>query len=70
MTKRNVLLALVVVFGLGALVGLRTSPAQAGLGTCYWRCICSVPYKCCTTPMGTTCKPDPNGPVQCPQYGC
>lgn len=66
--KKMMLLAVAVVFGIGAFVGFQTSSAQAG--PCYWRCICSVPYKCCTTPTGTKCKPDPHGPIQCPQYDC
>jgi len=64
MTKRNVLLVLVMVFGLGALVGFRTSTAQAA--PCFWRCICGTPYKCC----GTACKVDRSGPIQCPQIAC
>lgn len=69
MKKRTVLLAIAVVFGLGAFVGFRSTPAQAGL--CYWKCICSTPYKCCPTASGVKCKPDPNGPLQCTQgYDC
>jgi hypothetical protein len=68
MRKRAAFLVLVAVFGLGALVGLRTSPAQAGL--CYWKCVCSVAYKCCTTPTGTSCKVDPRAPINCPQVAC
>jgi len=67
--KRSVFLVLVAVFAVGALVGLRTPRAEAGL--CYYQCICSVPYKCCVTPFGTSCKKDTSGTFQCPQrYDC
>ena len=39
----------------------------AGFSTCTYKCICSVPYKCCTTNGVTSCKPAPNGPLQCTQ---
>jgi hypothetical protein len=53
MSKRIALLVLVAVFGVGALIGMRVSPVQAG--PCYIQCICGTPYKCCTTAGGTTC---------------
>ncbi len=61
---------MVAVFALGLSVGLSTPNAEAAF--CYWTCGCNgVPYKCCVTPYGTACKPDPNGPIQCPQiYDC
>jgi len=59
---------LVLVFGLGAVVGMRTTPAQAA--SCYWTCICSVAYKCCRTEFGTKCKVDPAAPIGCPQVAC
>ena len=68
MSKRTALLVLVAVFGMGALVGLRATPSQAG--PCFYRCICGTPYKCCTTSSGTTCKVDRSGPIQCPQIAC
>ncbi|HXV14814.1 MAG TPA: hypothetical protein VEC56_11470 [Candidatus Krumholzibacteria bacterium] len=68
MKKLTAILALVGVFGVGALVGLRATTAQAG--PCYYRCICSVAYKCCTTETGTTCKAVPNAPINCPQVAC
>ena len=44
---------------------------QAAFGTCTYRCICSVPHKCCTTNGVTSCKPAPDGPLQCTQvYNC
>lgn len=53
MSKRTALLVLVAVFGVGALIGMRVSPVQAG--PCTIQCICGTPYKCCTTMGGTTC---------------
>lgn len=53
MSKRTALLVLVAVFGLGAVIGLRATPTQAG--NCTIQCICGTPYKCCTTAGGTTC---------------
>jgi len=45
MKKRTVLLAIAVVFGLGAFVGFRSTPAQAGL--CYWKWLqCTQGYDC------------------------
>jgi hypothetical protein len=66
MKKLTAILVLVGIFAIGAFVGLSTAPAQAGM--CYWMCGCNgVPYKCCITPSGPVCKPDPNGPINCPQ---
>lgn len=61
---------MVAVFALGLSVGLSTPNAEAAF--CYWTCGCNgVPYKCCVTPYGAVCKPDPRGPIQCPQiYDC
>jgi len=71
---RRGLIALFVVvaavFGTASLF----SPADAaggGFGSCTYRCICSVPNRCCTVNGVTTCTPDPNGPLQCTQqYDC
>jgi hypothetical protein len=68
MNKRFAFLVLAVVFSIGALVGMRTPAAQAG--PCFFKCICSVPYKCCTTPYGTSCKKDTSGTFNCPQVAC
>lgn len=66
--------ALMTAFALSALALGAASliePARAGFGTCTYRCICSVPNRCCTVNGVTTCKPDPNGPLQCTQgYNC
>ena len=65
---RKLILGLVVisVFAIGLSVGISTPSAEAGF--CYWTCGCNgVPYKCCVTPYGVSCKPDPRAPIQCPQ---
>lgn len=41
--------------------------AQAGFSPCTYKCICSVPHRCCTTNGVTTCKPAPESPLQCTQ---
>jgi hypothetical protein len=68
MSKRFAFLVLTVVFGIGALIGTSTNAAQPG--SCFYKCICSVPYKCCTTPYGTSCKVDTSGTIGCPQVAC
>ena len=57
----------VLAFGTATLF----SRVDAAIGSCTYRCICSVPNKCCTTNGVTTCKPAPDGPLQCTQgYNC
>ena len=57
----------VIAFGTAALM----APAAAGFSVCTYKCICSVPHKCCTTNGVTSCKPAPDGPLQCTQgYNC
>jgi len=57
----------VIAFGTATLFD-RT---DAAFSTCSYRCICSVPYKCCTTNGVTSCKPAPDGPLQWTQgYNC
>ena len=59
-------LVLVFVFAVGVSVGIGPAPAEAGF--CYWTCGCNgVAYKCCVTPFGVYCKPDPKAPIGCPQ---
>ena len=41
--------------------------ADAAFSTCTYKCVCSVPYRCCTTNGVTSCKPAPDGPLQCTQ---
>lgn len=65
MRKRTALLLLPVIFVVGAIAGLKAPSAEAG--PCYYTCICSVPYKCCVTPFGTSCKKDTSGIWNCPQ---
>lgn len=62
--SKIVLLSLALV---ATLVAAASTPSPAEAALCSYRCICSVPHKCC----GTTCTPDPDGPLQCPQvYNC
>lgn len=68
MRKLTIGIALAVAFGAGAVIGMNTTTAQAG--PCFYRCICSVPHKCCNGPNGTSCKPDPSAPIGCPQIAC
>lgn len=69
MRKILPVLALLAVFTTGFVVGYDTPPAQAaGFGNCFWTCGCNgVPIKCCITPFGVVCKPDPWAPIECPQ---
>ena len=69
MSKRIAFLVLVIVFGLGALVGLRAPSVQAA-APCYITCICGTPYKCCTTSSGTTCTVYTGRPIICPLAPC
>jgi hypothetical protein len=62
--RKIVLLSLALAATLAAAV---STPNSAEAALCTWRCICSVPHKCC----GTVCTPDPDGPLQCTQvYEC
>ena len=68
---RKTALGLAVLFAIA--VGgsaLLDTPQAAGFGPCTPKCICSVPHRCCTVNGVTTCKPDPNSPLQCPQVAC
>ena len=58
----------VLAIGLGTAAVFQST--EAGFGPCTYRCICSVPYKCCTSGGVTSCKPAPDGPIQCPQVAC
>ena len=53
----------VIAFGTAALF----ERAEAAFTVCTYKCICSVPNRCCTTNGVTTCKPAPDGPLQCTQ---
>jgi hypothetical protein len=62
-------LAFVLAFSFGALT---TAPAEAAPGPCFYKCVCpGVPVFCCPNASGgISCKPAPNGPIQCPQVAC
>ena len=68
---RKTALGLTALFALaiGASALLDTTQA-AGFGPCKYKCICSVQYRCCTSGGVTSCKPDPSGPLLCPQVAC
>jgi hypothetical protein len=53
----------VIAFGTATLF----NPVAAGFSVCTYKCICGVPNKCCTTNGVTSCKPAPDGPLQCTQ---
>lgn len=58
--------ALVLAFAVGLFAGFATTPADAA--SCFYMCGCNgVPMKCCVTPYGLACKPDPSAPIGCPQ---
>jgi hypothetical protein len=68
---RRAIVGLALVFAAAFAVGISSQRAEAkGLGPCTYRCICSVPNRCCTVNGVTTCKPDPASPLQCPQVAC
>ena len=68
MRKRLTMIGVLAVLAFGA--ASLFDRAQAGFSPCTYKCICSVPYRCCTVNGVTSCKPDPNGPLQCPQVAC
>jgi hypothetical protein len=69
MRKTALALAALFALAIGASALLDTAKA-AGLGRCTYKCICSVPHRCCTVNGITSCKPDPTSPLQCPQVAC
>lgn len=62
---KKVIALLVVV--LAASFGFGFFGQGANAANCYYRCICSVPHKCCVLNGVETCKPVKNAPIQCPQ---
>ena len=67
--KGVTMLGILVVLGFGTATLFQS--AEAAFTTCTYKCVCSVPYKCCTTNGVTSCKPAPDGPLQCTQgYNC
>jgi hypothetical protein len=68
---RKAIVGLFAVFAIGLGAAALVEPAQAGFSACTYRCICSVPHRCCTFNGVTSCKPAPDGPLQCTQqYDC
>jgi hypothetical protein len=66
---RKALLLLMAVFVLALVVGATLPTADAA--NCYYRCICSVPHKCCIVNGVEVCKKANPSPIQCPQdYPC
>ena len=64
---RKAVAIMLLVFVMAFLAGA-SIPSTADAGPCYYKCICSVPHKCCINAYGVeVCKPVPNGPIQCPQ---
>lgn len=61
----------VTVLGILAVLAFGTATLfdrpEAAFTVCTYKCICSVPYRCCTTNGVTSCKPAPDGPLQCTQ---
>jgi hypothetical protein len=67
---RKTFAVLLAVFAVTFIAGAMAMP-DASAGPCFYRCICSVPHKCCTTNGVTTCKPVKDSPIQCTQvYDC
>lgn len=67
--KKKLMLLFAVVFAVAFVSSFVGRGADAA--SCYYRCICSVPHKCCITNGVEVCKPAPNGPLQCTQvYPC
>jgi hypothetical protein len=64
---RKTILLLAAIFTLALVVGAVLPTANAAFAPCTYRCICSVPHRCCTVNGVTTCKPDPSSPLQCTQ---
>jgi hypothetical protein len=67
MVKR-ILPLLLLVFTVCFFIGLGGKSVDAS--DCYFRCICSVPHKCCRVKGVETCKPVQVSPLQCPQVAC
>jgi hypothetical protein len=66
---RKAFAVLSVVFALAFVIGASMPAAEAG--PCYYKCICSVPHKCCINNGVEVCKKVTNSPIQCTQvYPC
>ena len=66
--KKKPLVLFALVFAASFASGFVGKSADAF--NCYYKCICSVPHKCCRNNGVETCKPAPGGPLQCPQVAC
>ncbi len=62
---KKILALLVGVLAVSFAFGFFSKSADAA--NCYYRCICSVPHKCCVTNGVETCKPVSIAPIQCTQ---
>ncbi len=58
---RKAIIGACLVFGLSFAFGMTTAEPAKAAGFCTYRCVCSVPYKCC----GSACKV--TNEIQCPQ---
>lgn len=65
---RKAFAVIVTVFAVAFVVGLTMPTADAG--PCYYKCICSFPYKCCVNNGVESCKRVLDSPIQCPQIAC
>lgn len=62
---RKALATIFVVFAVAFVVGMTIPSADAG--PCYYKCICSQPYKCCVNNGVESCKKLIDSPIQCTQ---
>lgn len=62
---RKAFAALSAVFLLALAAGATLPKAEAA--PCYYKCICSVPHRCCVVNGVEVCKKATNSPIQCPQ---
>jgi len=65
---RKAISILFVVFALAFVIGASMPAAEAG--PCYYKCICSFPYKCCINNGVEVCKRVTFAPIECPQIAC
>ena len=69
--RKRLIVLLALVFAAAFASSFIGTGADAALSNCYYKCICSVPHKCCRVNGVESCKPAPDGPLQCPQnYPC
>lgn len=63
--KKKIAVLFVVVFAVAFVSGFMGRGADAA--NCYYKCICSVPHKCCVTNGVEVCKPVKVAPISCTQ---